>query len=165
MSRNSKLFPSVSQLLLQNYRDGQPPLPDGCDYHLYVVKHEEHKAKAENIATALRDVCGFKVWLSQWQGLHKKDVNKDAMQKGIRKSAAILLLFTPGIFQMARVWCTHTELMHAMDLGKPIIAIMWGKVNLKRNLRCLHAPECCLGVRADFQPYARVISDVINMSD
>ncbi len=107
--------PTALAELLAPHAGRAPPLPAGCAYHFYLVKHERYKYQAKDVAAALRDL-GFKIWLSQWEGEAGRDVDEPAMQRGVRASAAILLLLTPGLFQAARVWCTHTELKYAVDL-------------------------------------------------
>ena len=148
-----------------------PPLPPGCKYHFYIVKHEDYKYQAMVIAVALQEI-GFSVWLSQWQGQDGRDVDEPAMQQGIRESAALLLLITPGIFEIPRRWVTHTELKYAIDLrpdtcqhtapdtcthGKPIVAIKFGGADFSHKLKCGHPSIVCAGVSADFQPYARAM--------
>jgi hypothetical protein len=166
--------------LLAPYGGRAPPLPDGCRYHFYLVKHERYKYQALAVATALRDELGFSVWLSQWEGQAGRDVDEPAMQRGIRESAAILLLVTPGIFEVDRKWCTHTELKYGIDLrpetcqgvapgscahGKPLVAINFG-VKLGEKLpACSHPSITCANVRADFQPYARAMLRALNISD
>ena len=181
-ARGSKRRKAATTLgeLLAPYGGRAPPLPHGCRYHFYLVKHERYKYEALTVAAALRDELGFSVWLSQWEGQAGRDVDEPAMQRGIRESAAILLLVTPGIFEVDRKWCTHTELKYGIDLrpetcqgvapgscahGKPLVAINFG-VKLGEKLpACSHPSITCANVRADFQPYARAMLRALNISD
>ena len=71
------------------------------------------------IGRALQDL-GFEIWLSQFEQAAGRPVDEAGMQAGIRQSAMLLLILTPGIFKQERQWVTHTEVKYAIDLGKPV---------------------------------------------
>ena len=108
--------------LLQAHQQSEwpPPLPQGCDYHLFISKHEATaKELSENIARELTKL-GLNIWLSQSEAERGEPIDAAGMEAGVEKSAMLLLILTPGIFRRERKWVTHTEVKHAIDLGKPI---------------------------------------------
>ena len=108
--------------LLQAHQQSEwpPPLPPGCDYHLFISKHEATaKELSENIARELTKL-GLNIWLSQSEAERGEPIDAAGMEAGVEKSAMLLLILTPGIFRRERKWVTHTEVKHAIDLGKPI---------------------------------------------
>ena len=140
-------------------------LPAGCDYHFFVSKHEEFAADAELLAQTLRD-AGYSVWFSNWEKAEGRSIDKAAMADGIRRSAAVLLQLTPGIFHANRVFITHYELKPAIDSGKAVVCVQhwrFGADVYKKRCHCLgpgervHLTQTCDGVAEDFQPYARAI--------
>ena len=55
-------------------------MPAGCDYHLFISKHEGGaKELAEVVGRVLREL-GFEVWLSQFEAAAGKPVDEAAMQ-------------------------------------------------------------------------------------
>ena len=152
----------------QGLSEWPPPLPAGCDYHLFLSKHEGlAKADAEVIGRVLRDELGLSVWLSQFEGALGRPVDEAGMQAGVRSSAMVLLILTPGIFRRERRWVTHTEVKYAIDLGKPVQLLGKGfdlDTKLAGAGRCGHLKECCEGVAEDFQPYARALPRALEVS-
>jgi len=79
------------------------------------------------------------------------------MQKGVRESAALILLLTHDIFHKDRVWVWSQSMQYAIDLGKPIICIRDGSFDFD-SPKCeglgdhIHLHETCDSVSADFQP-------------
>ena len=53
-------------------------------------------------------------------------VDEAGMRDGVKQSAAVILIMTSGIFMKERHWCTHVELMPALDSGKGILGIRAG---------------------------------------
>ena len=79
----------LADLLAEQGQSEWPPeLPAGCDYHLFISKHEDlAKADAEVIERVLRDELGLSVWLSQFEQAAGEPVDEDGMQDGVRQSA------------------------------------------------------------------------------
>ena len=150
--------------ILAGFGGRLPALPPGCDNHIFISKHESAaKDVAEVIARVLRDdlkALGFKVWLSQFESAAFRPVDKVAMQAGVDRSAMVLLILTPGIFQKDRFWVTHTEIKYAIGQRKPVQLLEIG-FDLNTKLTgpggCGHLKECCEGVAPDFQPHARAL--------
>ena len=68
-----------------------PPLPEGCDYHLFISKHEASaKADAEVVGRVLRDELGMRVWLSQFEQAAGRPIDEAGMQMGVRRSAMVV---------------------------------------------------------------------------
>ena len=135
------------------------PLQVSCDYRFFVSKHEEHKFEALNVADKLR-AEGFVLWISQWQQEMSESVDEQEMQKGVRNSAAQILLLTHEIFHRDRVWVCTKEVQYAIDIGKPIICIRHHSFEFD-SPKCEglggHLYDTCANVRPEFQPYARAI--------
>ena len=146
--------------------DGIPKLPSGCEWHFFISKHEFlGKEVSQNLAYAL-EALGFSVWISQTQ----KDVDKLGMLDGIKKSMAVLLCMTTGVFQKERHWVTM-ELKAAIDASKPIIAFRPSKDGFDFDNKSdghggtLECPaECVLGVTKEFEPYARALVEATEVS-
>ena len=90
------------------------------------------------------------------------------MADGIRFSAAVLLLLSPGVFHADRQFVTHYELKPAIDSGKAVVCVKHHSFgNEVYQDKChqlgsgerVHIRETCLDgqVTAKFQPYARAI--------
>jgi len=170
-----QLDAAVAAIAAAAAEDGQglaaPPLPASYDYHFFVSKHELlGKDRAEHIANTLRD-AGYAVWFSDWEKKADRAIDAEAMADGIKRSAAVLLLLTPGIFCEDRVNVTHLELKPAMDAGKLVVCVQGpGFSDTYHRCHglgsgCLHFNQTCKPepghrVAADFQPYARAILDL-----
>jgi len=136
-----------------------------CKYHLFVATHDEYKHLARNIETALREI-GFKVWSAADMERSGSAINVNNIGKGVEDSAAVLLLMARGLFHSDQRDVWKTELKHAIELGKPIIAISNGFKFDETFSDCGHLrevcwPQSCGGKRPamdiTFQPYARAI--------
>jgi hypothetical protein len=157
--------------------DGRVPPLVGCSYHFYIVKRDGNGPKqgkewAGNVATALQNI-GFKVWFSQFEQELGRPIDIAGMQQGIRDSAMVLLLPTPGIFGCQRVHITDTELTFAVEDCRKPVAIMrhGGALSFpvggdSRIPACGHIRGCCEGVKPEFQPIARALgqSDMVMWS-
>ena len=162
----------LNDILIQT--DGHVPLlTKGNQFHFFISKQELHKEVAISIATALK-LAGFKVWLSQFEARKGKSTDKYGMQNGVRKSEAILLIMTEGIFHRDRFWVTQTEVSYGIrERHKSLIAVTpVGKKDHGFNfdLKChrlighVHPKGCCAGVALDFQPLARAIPVAIDVA-
>ena len=85
-----------------------------ADYDFFVSKHEEYAADATLVAQALRE-AGYSVWLSNWEKAEGRAIDMAAMADGIARSAAVLLLLSPGIFHYKRNFVWQSELKPAID--------------------------------------------------
>jgi len=147
----------------QSGREGALEITEDCKYNFFLSKHEEHKFMAKDIARELRG-RGFLLWLSQDLAAEGEDIDREAMQKGVRESAALILLLSHGVYHRDRNWVTHAEVKYAIELGKPILCIghqfdITSKCHALGS-GCVHPLECCENVAEDFQPYARAIYDM-----
>ena len=141
-----------------------PPLPQGCDYHLFISKHAATaKELSENIARELTEL-GLTIWLSQSEAERGEPIDAAGMKLGVEKSAMVLLILpvTPGIFRRERKWMTHTEVKFAIDLGKPIQLLAHGFNFHSKNddiqpRSCSHLQECGQRVAADIQLCTRAM--------
>ena len=123
--------------------------------NIFISKHE-HLGKhiAENVARELQ-ARGYEVWFSQWQ----RNRDEAEMQRGVDHCDALVVIMTPGIFEWARHWVTHTEVKYAIDSGKPIILIDGG-FKFEKQSTCQNEHPCLkefANTREDFQPYARAM--------
>ena len=140
-----------------------PSLPAGCTHHFFISKDEKFKKDSVIIAKWLVEM-GFSVWESQLEKDQQRSLTPDAMQRGIKKAAVVILLLTPGVFHSNRHFVWKTEIKHALEVcHKPLMVI---KIDGFRSEKCKrlfatkvepHHIECCENTNDEFQPWCRAI--------
>jgi len=131
------------------------PLPEGCQYHFFICKHEQLGATgAMNIYYELSRL-GYKVWISN--GV--EGPNLRGMLNAVRSSACFLMFLTHGIF--TRPWCVHVELYEAVLLRKTILLVRsvkgQGKYQLNAEETSSSTPKEWFGLNSTVHPRAEPV--------